>query len=150
MFYRHFRSKDDLVSFCFIDIVSQMIAGIDDILAGRTLAEQLVCLFCEVVKCNRFLGKGGIKVFLNNMNPECDCSVSRNMIYQVTDRCIHQALACGFVLPDGRTSRGIADDLIILEKGIVFEWFGHDDTYDVLSEARILFTRVINSILSDG
>lgn len=146
MFYRHFKSKDDLASFCFIWAIEKMVDNIDEALAGQALPEQLVTLFCEVVRCNRILKRDGIFVFLNNSNPKCDCSVSRDILYDVVDRYVGQAVANGY--PVRHDSHEIADDLIVIGKGMLFEWFSRGDDYDVLQEAHKLFEKAIGGILS--
>ena len=145
MFYRHFKSKEDLASYCFIHSVDEMVRGVGGALADKPLPEQLVIFFFELVKCNRILGSDGIFVLIGNEKFQCDCSAVRDRIYEAVERYVRIAAANGH--PINRDPREIANDLLTVEKGLVFECYTRGDAYDLLAQARPLFERVIDGVL---
>lgn len=147
IFYRHFKSKDDVISFAYLDLVDKVSEKIDDKIADLLLPDQLVALFTELIKCNQMLGRDSIFVFLNNANPECDCTVSRGKTYEIVERLVSKAQAKGFTLSPGRTAKDICEDLIVIAKGITYDWYSQGDSYDPVEKGHDLLERIIDSLL---
>lgn len=146
MFYRHFRNKNDLLSFCYIDEVRNNLTKAERECEGRPLEEQLFILEMAVVRSSLFMGPEGIHIFLNNENPACDCSVSRGMTAELIIRAIEKA---GAVLSEGNSPALVADRMTIILKGLIFEWFTKKDdpSFDFLAFSEGIYRAAIPSLL---
>ena len=145
-FYRHFRNKNDLLSFCYIDEVKRQLALACEESAEKPLEEQLLSIEMAVVKSSLIMGSNGIFIFLNNENPACDCSVSRGM---TAEKIIGAIEASGRVLSPGNTPTLVVDRMTVILKGLIFEWFTKKDNpdFDFVNFAEKMFQKVIPSLL---
>ena len=145
-FYRHFRNKNDLLSFCYIDEVGRQLARACAACSDAPLEERLLAIEMAVVKSSLIMGPNGIFIFLNNENPACDCSVSRGMTAEKIVDAIHTS---GHKLSEGKTPEMVADQMTVILKGLIFEWFTKrdDPDFDFLGTAERLYRSVLPSLL---
>lgn len=146
-FYRHFKSKDDLISFAYIGMVDKAIEGVAPKLEGLSLPNQLVALWCEFIACNKALGRESVFVFLNETNPECDSQVSRGRMTGATARLVQDAVDGGFRLSPGRDPQKVSDDIVVLSTGVVYDWYSMRGSFDPVERIRSLLGRVVGSLL---
>lgn len=143
-FYRHYKSKNDLLAFVYIHNVQEILDSIEPKLEGRTIAEQLVILHTEVAKAMLFIGPDVICIFTDVSNDECDCMIPRDMVTEKTIQLIETA---GIVLPEGRAVEEIAQDLVVLSKGIIFEWNTKRGDYDPVRETERIMRMLVPTLL---
>ena len=124
----------------------QQLTQVREACLGLALEEQLLILEMAVVGSSLITGPAGISIFLNNDNPECDCSVSGSM----TARILREAIeASGLELSIGNSPQLIADRMTVILKGLIFEWFTkrEDPSFDHVGFAEEMYRAVIPSLL---
>lgn len=146
MFYRHFRSKNDVLSIAYIQSLKQFLENSDSEIEGMTFPEQLIYLKTQASLLSAFLGPDGIMIYINNENERCDCTVPRNMIDDKITECYEKNPV---PLPEGKTLREILDDITVLAKGITFEWYTLRDKYDYCSETRRMIREMVSSFFPE-
>jgi AcrR family transcriptional regulator len=119
-FYRHFRTKTDLLTICVDQKTTHLLDEIEGELGGKALDEQLKLLTLAAFKASLMLGPDGIIRFFNgdSKDPVGSCRVSRGILVDRITNCIHRNR------PDLDTeAQRIADALVVLLKGVSFEWY---------------------------
>jgi Transcriptional regulator len=118
MFYRHFRSKNELLSICVNQraevFMSSAASGIKD----KPLKEQLKLLTLADFQAGQILGPDVILMYISPGDSSVQCKVSREIFTEKILDCIHNTNP-GL---EGKAMQ-IADALVILLKGISFEWY---------------------------
>jgi len=143
MFYRHYRSKNDILALNYIQRLTRLLEEIDEMLTGKDGKEQLVILMTEVARTYSYLGPDGILMFISNENDKCDCSIPRSM----TDAKICEIIQRTKLAPPfGYTLQNICDDMTVLSKGISFEWYTKRESYNYIEETERMFRNMIDSI----
>ena len=147
MFYRHFRNRNDLLSFCYIDEVAVQLEQAEKAGRGLPLPEQLLLLEMGVVRSSLIMGPEGIFIFLNNDNPACDCSVTRSM---TRDKITEAIRLSGISLSPGNSPEFVADRMTIILKGLIFEWFTKKDdpSFDFIRCSEAMLRQTIPALLS--
>lgn len=146
MFYRHFQSKNDLLSIAYINKLRSFLDNAESHMKNMTFREQLIYLKAESSLLASFLGPDGIMIYINKENEECDCSVPRGM---VDERIIEIFNHSKVTLPKGKTIQNILDDITVLQKGIQFEWYTKGNEYDFEKETRRMITEMVNSFFPE-
>lgn len=119
-FYRHFRSKTDLLTICVDQKTTLLLDEIETELYGKPLDEQIKLLTVADFKAGLMLGPDGIIRFFNgdSVDPVGSCRISRGIFVDRILDCIHRNK------PDfDSEAQRIADALIVLLKGVSFEWY---------------------------
>ena len=147
MFYRHFRNRNDLLSFCYIDEVAVQLEQAEKAGRGLPLPEQLLLLEMGVVRSSLIMGPEGIFIFLNNENPACDCSVTRSM---TRDKITEAIRLSGISLSPGNSPEFVADRMTIILKGLIFEWFTKKDdpSFDFIRCSEAMLRQTSPALLS--
>jgi len=140
MFYRHFGSKDDLLSYCYMKELEGVLSSIDAKLEGIPLQEQLVLLNTEVFKIIRRFGPACVYMFLNRKTESTSGSWKmRDMLKAKSTELIEKAVANGFRLSPGRDPDKIYYDISTIGKGCLADWYMTrfediaDHVHDILS-----------------
>ena len=147
MFYRHFVSKDDVLSFCFMQELEVLLASIDEKLEGLPLPEQLVGLHTEVLKINSRFGPASVYMFLNRKTESTSGSWQmRDMLKAKNTELIEKAVAAGFTLSPGRDPDNIYYDISTISKGCMADWYmtGFEDIAD---HAKNILSRLMPYLL---
>lgn len=147
MFYRHFVSKDDVLSYCYMQELEALLSTIDEKLDKLSLPEQLVTLHTEVLKINRSFGPASIYMFLNRKTESTSGSWQmRGMLKEKTTELIENAVAHGFNLSPGRNPDNIYYDISTIGKGCTSDWYmtGFEDIAD---HAQDILSRLMPHLL---
>lgn len=146
MFYRHYTSKNDLLAICYLHELETSLSRIDDELAGKSLEDSLLILFMQSTKIHSFLGPNAISIYINEDKNSDYCDIPRKLMIEKGAKLIRNAQ---ILLPDGRTPESIITDLIIIGKGLCFEWYtaSNPQTYDYVGESERYFRLVIPALL---
>ena len=119
-FYRHFRSKTDLLTICVDQKTILLLEEIEGELYGKPLDEQLKLLTVADFRAVLMLGPDGIIRFFNgdSKDPVGSCRTSRGIFVDRITNCIHRNR------PDlDPEAQRVADALVVLLKGVSFEWY---------------------------
>ena len=147
MFYRHFVSKDDVLSFCSMQELEVLLVSIDEKLEGLPLPEQLVTLHTEVLKINSRFGPASVYMFLNRKTESTSGSWQmRDMLKAKNTELIEKAVAEGFTLSPGRNPDNIYYDIRTISKGCMADWYmtGFEDIAD---HAKSILSRLMPYLL---
>ncbi len=145
MFYRHFRNKNDVLSFVYIDKLKDFLNDAERMTEGMSFKDKVIYLKTGASLLSSSFGPDGIMIYINNENEKCDCSVPRKM---VDGKIAEFYEKDNPVLPKDKTLQNILDDITVLEKGILFEWYTNREEYDFEAETIRMTTEMVNSIFS--
>jgi len=146
MFYRHFVSKDDVLSYCYMLEIRDVIAGIDDELAGLTLPEQIVRLIVNIFQVYRQYGASAVYIFLNRNTVSTSGSFKmRFMIRDKVVELIDAAVANGYQLRTNRSGEEIFNDISTIMKGLSSDWYMTGQ--DIILRTEDLLGRLVPVLL---
>ncbi len=147
MFYRHFVSKDDVLSYCYMKELECVLSSIDTKMDGLPLHEQLVVLNTEVFKINRRFGPAGVYMFLNRKTVSTSGSWKmRDMLKAKTTELIEKAVENGFCLSPGRNPDNIYYDISTIGKGCLADWY-MTRFEDIADHVQDILTRLVIHLL---
>lgn len=147
MFYRHFVSKDDVLTFCYMQDLKEVLSNIDEKLAQLSLPEQLVTLMVTVLSINRKFGPASVYMFINRNTASTSGSFQmRGMLKEKILELIDTAVSNGYQLSDDRTPDKIFNDISTIAKGLTSDWY-MTGFVDIADHAQDLFGRVIPHLL---
>lgn len=119
MFYRHFRTKNDLLSLYAIQKQKHLYEEAKSVFEGKSLREQLLLICLLSMKANAFIGPDCIQIYLNIENPLCDWRVSQSLFEEQIFRIMQAAI------PPERYNpvevKAVCTYLVILQKGLGYE-----------------------------
>jgi len=145
MFYRYYKTKYDLLAFYAIETSKVLFTAAKETFPTLTLREKLFAICVASMKPLQTMGPDSLFIYLNVENPECDCDVSRQLFldqikYAFDDTYGDQAY-------DEDNLRDLSNQLVILEKGIVFEWYSRQGefSFDVMSVAERCFNKALDA-----
>jgi AcrR family transcriptional regulator len=147
MFYRHFTSKEDLLSFYYDKAVEEFYGGVAEKLEGLPLEEQLVRFEVWLGRFTQGCGLDFNRSLYVSTNKIMNTELVHNRMIEITDGIIERAVSAGYVLSEGRTPHAISRDLCIISKGVIFDWCAHDGNYDLGERIDELLRRIIGSLL---
>lgn len=146
MFYRHFRTKNDLLSFYAINRQKELYKNALPGMTGKTIKEKLLSISLLSMESNAAIGPESILVHINSENPLCDCTVSRGIfVEQILD--IFKS-----DLPESlyreEWAREIATYLVIIQKGLCFEWYSmrNDPSFDIMVTSEQILNKAIEAM----
>ena len=147
MFYRHFVSKDDVLTFCYMQDLKEVLSDIDKKLAQLSLPEQLVTLMVTVLSINRKFGPASVYMFINRNTASTSGSFQmRDMLKEKILELIDTAVANGYQLSTDRTPDKIFNDISTIAKGLTSDWY-MTGFVDIADHAQDLFGRIIPHLL---
>lgn len=147
MFYRHFVSKDDVLTFCYMQDLKEVLSNIDEKLAQLSLPEQLVTLMVTVLSINRKFGPASVYMFINRNTASTSGSFQmRGMLKEKILELIDTAVSNGYQLSDDRTPDKIFNDISTIAKGLTSDWY-MTGFVDIADHAQDLFGRIIPHLL---
>ncbi|GAW98494.1 TetR/AcrR family transcriptional regulator [Secundilactobacillus mixtipabuli] len=151
MFYRYYKTKSDLLAFYAIDTSKLLFDSLKDNFPTMSLREKLVSFCMASIKPLQTMGPESLFVFLNVKNPECNCDVSRQLFYDQI-RYVFDSTYDGHQYAE-EDLLDISNQLVILEKGIVYEWYSRQDdpTFELMPVAEHCFDKALDaySFLND-
>lgn len=146
MFYRHFVSKDDVLSYCYMLEIRDVIAAVDDELAGLTLPEQIVRLIVNIFQVYRQYGASAVYIFLNRNTVSTSGSFKmRFMIRDKVVELIDAAVANGYQLRTERSGEEIFNDISTIMKGLSSDWYMTGQ--DIILRTEDLLGRLVPVLL---
>jgi len=147
MFYRHFKAKNDVVVRVYASEIERVLQTIDERIEGLPLAEQLTILEVELCRCNLLLGREGIFIFTNQENGGADCEDTRSSVVGKMASLIRSS---GEWQSSGdRTPEDISNDIIMIGKGVIFEWYARGEDYDFIGNVEKLVRRTVPALLKN-
>lgn len=147
MFYQHFDSKEDILAFYYDKARGDFEEVINRQLEGKPLPEQLVSFYVWVCNFTADLGVDFCRNFFSSKNKQMNTNLFHNQMIEMTNRCIEDACAAGFLLSPGRTPYAVSKDLCVIVKGIIFDWSAHEGSYNMAEFAENLLSRCICGLL---
>lgn len=121
MFYRYYTTKSDLLAFYAIETSKQSFESLKNTFTDMSLREKLISISLLSIEPLKKMGADSIFIYLNVKNPECNCDVSRQLF------CDQIKYAFDSSYGENQYDEGqmldVSNQLVILEKGITFEWY---------------------------
>lgn len=147
-FYTYFKNKQELLSH-FYNIAQkdfdQKIQGED--FSSLNLQDKITEFYGTYMEFTQDFGVEFVMHYFDNRNEEMDIHNNNNHIMETTDRFISEAVADGYVLPEGRSVHSISIDLCMIVKGIIFTWVAERGGFDLPAATRDIYRRVLVGIL---
>lgn len=147
MFYRHFKTKNDLLSVFYNRECKHAIDELMTDIKTLSLQEQLIALGTTICKCYQLLGPDGMLMYLHNERGAVDCEESRGDFQSAVETVVENAKANGELLPEGTTVKAVSDDIVLLFKGATFEWYSWRDNFDIEKTFSDVLQRMMPAIL---
>lgn len=147
MFYRHFVSKDDVLSFCYMQEMAIVIRECDQELVGLALPDQIIRLVISIFQINKKYGPESVYMFINRNTQST--SGSFKMRYLLRDKItelIQTAVDNGYRLHTERSPYDIFCDISTLMKGLTSDWYMVGET-DLIEHANELLQRLLPALL---
>lgn len=148
MFYRHFGTKNDLLSVFYNRECNQAIGNLMNEIKTLPLQDQLIEFGTTFCRCYQLLGPDGLLMFLHNERGAIDCEESRAYFERAVETIVENAKANGESLPDGKTAKAISDDISLIIKGASSEWYTWRDQYDIDTNIRDILQRLMPAIIN--
>lgn len=147
MFYRHFKTKNDLLAVVYADENKNTVERMMEEIKELPLQEQLIRYAMTLCRASEMLGPDGLLMYLHSDNTDNVCEELRSDMEKAIERIIEQAKNNGEMLPDGKTAEIISNDLALLLKGAIFEWYSWGDAFDIARTMESVFRRLMPAIL---
>lgn len=147
MFYRHFKSKEDLLSFYYVKAQKSFDDVIKNTLTDMTIEEQLISFYAWLCKFTEELGLDFCRNFFNSKNEVMNTDLFKNKVIEITNIILEDAVKNGFTISNGRTPYDVSKDLCVLVKGAIFDWSAHEGSYDMTEFTVGLIRRCLKGIL---
>jgi len=147
MFYRHFVSKDDVLTFCYMQELKIVIAETENELEGLELPEQIVRLIANIFQINKKYGPESVYMFLNRNTKST--SGSFQMRYMLRDKIIgliQTAVENGYKLRTDSSPYDIFCDISTIMKGLTSDWHMVGEI-DLIEHATDLLGRLLPALL---
>lgn len=146
MFYRYFKTKDDLLAFYSIEKGRYLYGQAKQGMTGKTLSENLLTVCMLNIESSKEIGPSSILVHLNVDNPDCDCKVQRKEFLQMVRAAYEASFPGGEYTEDALIQN--AEALLVLMKGLTFEWYSRQDDpgFDITELSERLLRQVISSL----
>lgn len=147
MFYRHFVSKDDVLTFCYMQDLAEVLSNIDDQLAGFDLPDQLITLVTTIFTINKKFGPASVYMFINRNTASTSGSFQmRGIFREKTLEIIENAVADGYQLSTDRTPDKIFNDISTIMKGLTSDWY-MTGFRDIVDHAQDIFGLLMKHLL---
>jgi AcrR family transcriptional regulator len=145
MFYRCYKTKNDLLAFYAIETSKMLFEASKDKFSTMSLREKLLQICLWSVKSLQIMGPDSLFIYLNIDNPECSCDVSRQLFLDQIKAAFDSSYGEGQYSEDEFLN--LSNYLIILDKGISFEWYSRQDDpeFDLMKVAESCFNKALNS-----
>lgn len=147
MFYRHFKTKNDLLSVFYNSECKRAIDVLMTEIKALPLQEQLIALGTTICRCYKLLGPDGMLMYLHNERGAVDCEESRGDFQAAVEAIVENAKANGELLPKGTTVKAVSDDIVLILKGATFEWYTWRDNFDIEKTVSDMLQRLMPAIL---
>ena len=147
MFYKHFSSKEEILSFYYDKAQGDFDEMMNQRLAELPVREKLVRFYVWICAFTADLGVDFCRNFFNSKNERMNTNLFQNRLMDMTTRCMEDAMTEGFTLSPGRTPYQVSKDLCVIVKGIIFDWSAHEGSYSMPDFAEKLLTRCIDGLL---
>lgn len=146
MFYRHFKTKNDLLSFYSINKLKELYKAEEERGVDADFREKLLRLSLIGMESNLKLGPECIVIFMNNENPLCDCSVGRNIIVEEVCKAFKNKLSSEKYSEEEAIK--VATYLIVVQKGLCYEWYSNRDnpSFDIMDVSEKMIRQAIKSL----
>ena len=144
LFYRHYKTKNDLLSFYAIEKNKSLYEIGKDSLKSKSLKEKLLQICLWNIETMSIMGPDSILIYLNNDNPACSCEVSRQLFLNQ----IQEIFETSFLTSEYQDKlKKIGEYLIIIEKGLCFEWYSRKEEadFDLMKTSELLLSQMIDS-----
>lgn len=146
LFYQYYSSKDDLLAFYSLDMSEKLYDEASEQLSGMTLKERLLHICLINMESMKAIGPDSILIHLNTTNPYYNCHVSRSMFQERVREAFDSVRGAGCYSEEEmqRTS----DSLLILQKGLDFEWYSRrdDPDFDLMKTSEEMLVRMLDSL----
>ena len=147
MFYRHFVSKDDVLTYCYMQELEAYFVKSMEEYKDLPLVERLTQMLSHMFEINRKFGPASVYMFLNRNTISTSGSFQmRDMLRDCVTGIIDEAVANGYVLRDNRSSEEIFDDISLIIKGFTSDWYMVGKK-DIVDRALELLPRVLPALL---
>lgn len=149
MFYRHFKTKNDLLVVVYTREVQKTLDVLPEKIAHLPIKEQLIELGIALSRCSLIPGPDGLLMYLHRDGGGFDCDNTRDAIEKTIEVILNNARENGELLPMGKTAKMLSDDISLLLKGAVFEWYSRREEYDFEASSKSILIRMMPAVLDD-
>lgn len=147
MFYRHFVSKDDVLTYCYMQELEAYFAKATEEYKDLPLVERLTQLLSHMFAINRKFGPASVYMFLNRNTTSTSGSFRmRDMLRDCVTGIIDEAVTNGYILREKRSSEEIFDDISLIIKGFTSDWYMVGKK-DIVERALELLPRILPGLL---
>ena len=147
MFYQHFSSKEDILSFYYDKAAEDSELIIKEQLSDLPVKEQLIKFYVWICQFTSELGVDFCRNFFSSKNRYMNTDLFHNKFIDITNRCLEDAIANDFKLSPGRTPYMVSKDLCVIIKGVIFDWSAHKGNYNMAEFAERLMLNCIDGLL---
>ena len=118
-----------------------------DKFATMSLRKKILQICLWSVKSTQVMGPDSLFIYLNTDNPECNCDVNRQLFLDHIKAAFDSSYGEGQYSEDEFLKH--CNYLIILDKGISFEWYSRQDDpeFDLMKVAESCFTKALDSFI---
>lgn len=145
LFYRHFKTKDDLLAFVGLRITREALAEVQPTLDGKSLQEQLLTLMLVFAHTTEIEGPESVHNYMNPTNPACGSAVWRNLFEEQVNTLFHAARADHY---DAAEVARVAEFLFVVQQGFTIEWYirRSDSAFDIMATAERIYRQAIEGL----
>lgn len=147
MFYRHFKSKDELLVYYYTKAQKVFDSEVRERLPGEDVMRQLVHYYTWYADYTSKFGVDFCQNFFNSHNRSLNSTLYTNHVLEFTTKLLEDAVQGGLVIPDGGTPESLAADFCVIVKGVIFHWCSHDGDYDLAEYTGNLIARAMRGML---
>lgn len=147
MFYRHFRSKDELLVYYYTNAQKVFDSEVKERLSGQNILRQLVLYYTWYADYTSQFGVDFCRNFFNSHNRSLNTNLFTNHVLEFTTRLLEEGVKNGLVIPDGGTPESLARDFCVIVKGAIFYWCSHDGEYNLAEHLGGLIGRAMKGML---
>lgn len=149
MFYRHFKSKDELLVYYYTKAQKVFDSDIRERIAGKDIVRQLILYYTWYGEYTAKFGLDFCQNFFNSRNRSLNTNLYTNHVAEFTTGLLKTAVREGLVIPDGGTPESLSADFCVIVKGVIFHWCSHNGEYDLAEYVGNLVGRAMKGMLRE-
>lgn len=148
MFYRNFESKRDVLLYFYDHAVQAYEDTLRETLGEYPVRERVLRFYVWITTFTASLGLEFVKSFFSTHRRAQKSDFLDNQVAVLGTELLENAVCRGELqLADGRSSLLVTHDILIIVKGILFDWCISGDEYDLTQYTQEYLERVIDSLL---
>ena len=148
MFYRNFDSKGDVLLYFYEHAVQAYEETLRETLINYPARERLIRFYVWITDFTSNLGLEFVKCFFSTHRKAQKSDFLDNQVAVLGTELLDNAVNRGELkLSSGRSALAVTHDILIIVKGILFDWCISSETYDLAGYTQVYLDRVVDSLL---